>query len=586
MANKAAPKETGAKKGVWKPFLYLIKNTKLPYFWMLVLVLINLFGAQLYVLFPNMSQKIFAGDVSTKTILTMVVIIFLQCFVGGVQVFLSSMTQAKITRSFRRSMLKTTLRLPVPYFDKNMANQIISRNTEDTTTLSKLIGDTIPAIPSYIYSFVAIFVALFTYNWRLVLLSVAVIPLVWFTYFLDGRVNFKWQNRLQTRLAELTGYLSEVLTNIPLVKVFVKEKTEERKGQESIDEIYRTKKKAAIITTAVTFLTSTQNTVQTVICVLGGAYLVSHEYITIDEWIAFYMYSSRLVYSYWSVGGIWSSAKSAQGAARRISEISMEPGEEQGGDAQVAEQPGELAFQNVTFRYDRDTILNNVNITFPKGKVTALVGRSGAGKSTVFGLLERFYLPESGKVVLDGKNAQEYDLTSWRRAIGYVPQSSPMFSGTIRENMTYGLDREVSEGELIQAAKDANLYEFIQSTESGFDTQVGERGSKLSGGQRQRVAIARALLKDPKILLLDEATSSLDPEATAEVEKALNRLKAGRTTIVVAHELISVQNADQIIVLDSGKVAGSGDHKTLMRENALYRSLKDLQSGDTVLAHV
>lgn len=586
MANQTVSRKASARREVWKPFLHLIKNTKLPYFWLIILVFFNLFGAQLSLLFPDATQKILAGDVRINTILSMIIILFLRCVVGAVQLFLANLSKAKVTRSFRRSMLRTTLRLPVPYFDKNMASQIISRNTEDTTTLSTLLGDTIPAIPSYIYSFAGTFVILFSYNWRLVLLALVIIPMVWFTYFLEGRVNFKWQNRLQSRLADLTGYLSEVLVNIPLVKVFVKEKTEERKGHENIDEIYQTKKKAAVISTAVTFLTSAQNTVQTIICVLGGSYLVSHEHITIDQWIAFYMYSSTLLANYWRVGGVWSVAKSAQGAARRISEISMEPGEDRGGGVQVPERPGDLSFRNVTFRYDRDTILKDVSITFPQGKVTALVGRSGAGKSTVFGLLERFYLPESGQVTLDGRNAQDYDLAGWRRAIGYVPQSSPMFSGTIRENMTYGLDRTVSEEDLVRAAKDANIYDFIRASEQGFDTQVGERGGKLSGGQRQRVAIARALLKDPKILLLDEATSSLDPESKAEVEKALDRLKAGRTTIIVAHDLRSVQDADQIVVLDGGRVSASGDHETLMRENGLYRSLKELQNGGPALAGV
>lgn len=579
MAKESAARTAGRKQSVWKPFLTLIKSTRLPYFWMAVLVLINLFAAQLSLLFPNVTQQILAGDISLGTILFMVAVLFLTCVVGAFQTFIANFSRAKITRSFRRSMLKKTLCLPVPYFDKNMANQIISRNTEDTTTLSTLFGDTIPRIPSILYSFAGTFIILFSYNWRLVLLAAVMIPIVWLVGFIDGRVKFKWNNRIQTRLAQLTGYLSEVLVNIPLVKVFAKEKEEEEKGHKNIDEIYQTKKKSSIITTTISFLYSSQNTLQTVIAVVGGVYLVSHEYITIDVWIAFYLYATGLVNTYWNITGIWSTVKSAQGAARRISEISAEPGENQGSGAKVAQKPGDLAFQNVTFRYDKDIVLNDVSIIFPQGKVTALVGPSGAGKSTVFGLLERFYVPESGNVLMDGKDAGDYDLNSWRQAIGYVPQNSPMFSGTIRYNMTYGLNRPITEKELIQAAIDADIYDFIQSSDHGFDTQVGERGAKLSGGQRQRVAIARALLKDPKILLLDEATSSLDPEAAAEVEKALNRLKSGRTTIVVAHDLSSIQDADQIVVLAEGKVSGRGDHETLLRENKLYRSLKDIQSG-------
>ena len=254
-----------------------------------------------------------------------------------------------------------------------------------------------------------------------------------------------------------------------------------------------------------------------------------------------------------------------------------------GGGRTVPSQPGDLKFENVTFRYDTDTVLKNVSFTLPAGKTTALVGPSGAGKSTIFGLLERFYDPESGRVTLGGVDAKEFHKSSWRQAIGYVPQSSPLFSGTIRSNMTYGLDRTFTDEELARAAKDANIYEFILSCDNVFDTDVGERGCKLSGGQRQRIAIARALLKDPQILLMDEATSSLDPEARSEVEKAMERLKEGRTTVIVAHEIRSIEDADQIVVLSGGEVNGIGSAGQLASNNALYRRLKDLQDGTAVL---
>ena len=266
-----------------------------------------------------------------------------------------------------------------------------------------------------------------------------------------------------------------------------------------------------------------------------------------------------------------------------MAEVAVEAGEDKGGDAEMPGQPADLCFENVTFRYDQDIVLKNVSFTIPAGKTTALVGPSGAGKSTIFGLLERFYDPESGRVSLGGVDAREFKKSAWRQAIGYVPQSSPMFSGTIRSNMTYGLGRTFSDEELIRAARDANIYDFIASCEDGFDTNVGERGSKLSGGQRQRIAIARALLKDPKILLLDEATSSLDPQARDEVERALERLKAGRITVIVAHEIKSIESADQIVVLSDGAVSGAGSDGELMGSNQLYRNLKNLQSSQAVL---
>lgn len=434
-----------------------------------------------------------------------------------------------------------------------------------------------------IYSFVGAIVIVGNYDWRLVALIVAMIPLVLLVTLINARVGFTWNNRLQGKLAGLVGYLSEALINIPLIKVFVKEKTEEAKGAAAIDEMYNTRKKYLYFSSLLSVLSSVQGIVHLFLVVLGGGYLVRTGAITLAQWVAFYGYSSMLIGTFESLLKYYETIKRAQGASRRMAEVAVEAGEDKGGDAEMPGQPADLCFENVTFRYDQDIVLKNVSFTIPAGKTTALVGPSGAGKSTIFGLLERFYDPESGRVSLGGVDAREFKKSAWRQAIGYVPQSSPMFSGTIRSNMTYGLGRTFSDEELIRAARDANIYDFIASCEDGFDTNVGERGSKLSGGQRQRIAIARALLKDPKILLLDEATSSLDPQARDEVERALERLKAGRTTVIVAHEIKSIESAGQIVVLSDGAVSGAGSDGELMGSNQLYRNLKNLQSSQAVL---
>ena len=408
-------------------------------------------------------------------------------------------------------------------------------------------------------------------------------PVILLVSFFSGRVGFTWNNRIQGKLSELGGYLAEILVNVPLVKVFVKEQAEEEKGKEAIEGIYKTKKKYLAFSSTISFLSSSESILQTVVVVLGGAALVNAGHITLEQWIAFYMYATNLVRLFQNIFRYYETIKRAQGSSRRMAEIIVEKSEDMGGGRTVPSQPGDLKFENVTFRYDTDTVLKNVSFTLPAGKTTALVGPSGAGKSTIFGLLERFYDPESGRVTLGGVDAKEFHKSSWRQAIGYVPQSSPLFSGTIRSNMTYGLDRTFTDEELARAAKDANIYEFILSCDNGFDTDVGERGCKLSGGQRQRIAIARALLKDPQILLMDEATSSLDPEARSEVEKAMERLKEGRTTVIVAHEIRSIEDADQIVVLSGGEVNGIGSAGQLASNNALYRRLKDLQDGTAVL---
>ncbi len=582
---QAKPSSTAKKRrlGEWKPFFTLVTSVKLPWHWIIPVILVYIFKGQLNLIVPDATAKVMAGDISMGAILYMVVCLFLGALLTSITQNVSSVCTARIEMSFQEFMMKKTMSLPMPFYDRNMANRLITRVTSDSILVSELIAYGLPYLVQFTWTFIGTFMILFSYNWRLVVLEAIMLPIVLLVSFLKGRLGFAQNNQIQTKVAELAGYLSETLVNIPLVKVFVKEKTEEKKGQESINGIYKTKKKFMYLSSMVSFLGSAQGIIQTTVVVLGGAALVRAGHITLEQWIAFYVFSSTLLNSFDAMIAQIVRIKAAQGASRRMAEVSVEKSEDQGGSKTVSDQAHALAFENVTFRYDKDVVLKNVSFTVPAGKTTALVGPSGAGKSTIFGLLERFYIPESGKITLDGQEAKEYDLTSWRQAIGYVPQSSPLFSGTIRSNMTYGVNREVTEAELIRAAKDADIYEFIQSLPDGFDSDVGEQGGKLSGGQRQRVAIARALLKDPKILLLDEATSSLDPEAKDEVEKAMERLKKGRTTVVIAHELKSVENADQIIVVSDGTINGAGSHERLMRENKLYRSLKELQSGEAVL---
>ena len=575
--NKRKSKRT--KSGPWRPFLELIKKAGLPYIAILVVILFSVLNSAVNLLLPDATARVMAGDFSSAAILTMLGILLIQAVSLALREFSRSVARAKVTLRFREYMIKKTLSLPLAYYDKNMADQLISRTTLDTTMLSDFFGSSIPYIPATLYSFIGTFVILFSYNWRLIVLEAVIVPVVFLITILSGRIRYTWNNRIQGAIANLSAYLSGILVNIPLVKVFVKEKAEDQRGQDRINGLYHTRRKFVLFSGIVSFLTSLEGLIQSLLTIVGGAYLINAGYIDLEIWIAFYLYSSSLLGGISSLLQNWETVKAAQGAACRISEVAMENDEDQGGTEMFPKQAGNLSFNQVTFRYDTDPALDHVSFTIPAGRTTALVGPSGAGKSTIFALLERFYVPESGTITMDGRDIQEYNMTDWRRAVGYVSQDSSMFSGTIRFNMTYGLDHEVTEDELIQAAKDAQIYDFIQSLENGFDTDTGERGDKLSGGQRQRIAIARALLKNPKILLLDEATSDLDPVSKSQVEQAIERLKEGRTTIVVSHSIRSIQNADQIIVLKDGAVDAAGNHDSLMKNCGLYQRLNAVQNG-------
>src|SRR5690625_1258670 len=237
-----------------------------------------------------------------------------------------------------------------------------------------------------------------------------------------------------------------------------------------------------------------------------------------------------------------------------------------------------IVFNHVSFAYEADDfVLTNIQLTADLGKVTAIVGPSGSGKTTLFSLLERFYIPTDGEIKLGERPIQNFTLKSWREQIGYVAQESPLIAGTVRENITYGFSDKFSQAEIEKAAKMSYADQFIRELADGYDTEVGERGIKLSGGQRQRIGIARALLRDPKILLLDEATSSLDAKSEIAVQKALNNLMHGRTTLVIAHRLSTVMDADKIIFLDDGKITGSGTHEELVKSHKMYQEFTKQQ---------
>ena len=562
------------KSHVWRPFFVLLKDARLPWLFIIFKLLVSMGISQLSLLFPDMTARILAGELEVSVIALMLALMFLQYAAMGVSVIVGRIAGAKITLGFRKFMLRKILHLPVPFYDNNMADQLISRTTEDTQKLSTYLGDDVPELPSQLYLFFGTLVILFSYDWRLVAMSLVMIPVILGLSFVSGRMGFKWNHRIQSRLAELTGYLAEVLANIPLVKVFVQEVKEDEKGQENINELYKTKVKYQFITSGLTVAGDLQGILSTVVAVVGGAWLVSHEYITLETWIAYYLYTGNLSRSITNMQVFWERTKIAQGSARRMSEIALEQDEAAGGSLELGrEKAGDVRFEKVSFSYGDNQVLRDLSFTIPANKTTAFVGRSGAGKSTVFGLLERFYTPESGQITLGGRDVKDFSLKSWRQAIGYVPQDTQLLSGTIRSNLVYGLERTVTEAEIVEAAKAANAYDFIMELDNGFDTETGERGSKLSGGQRQRIAIARALLRDPKILLLDEITSSLDAEATAAVEEALERLKAGRTTVMIAHDLSAVQDADQIIVLDDRTVEAAGTHEELKQASPVYQNL-------------
>ncbi len=583
MNTQKAKRKPREQKGEWRLFfkllLEIVKKARLPWIWLVAVLILNLFGSQLTLMLPSASQRILAGDISMGAIGFMILIIFLQAVLNGIMSLINSIASGKVTLSLQTFMLRKVMRLPLPFYDKNMADRLISRTTEDTSAFCSFLASDLPSVPSQLYTLAGSIAILFTYDWRLVALTALIIPTIFLLGLLRGRIGFTWNVRIRHRTAELTGYLAEALNNIPLMKVFVQEKREKEKGQETIDELCQTNKKSSLFQSLGDLAGTMGSQLQVLICILGGMVLIRQGHITFDIWMAFFMYEYLILEVVGFFPNLWKYAKSAQGVSRRLAEITAEQDESAGGSRDLRQESGDIVFDHVSFGYNEQEILRDVSFTIPHGKTTAIIGRSGEGKSTLFGLVERFYQPDQGKITINGISIEEYNMKLWRQAIGYVSQNTALLSGTVRDNITYGVERPVSQEEIEAAARNANAYDFIMELEQGFDTQVGLSGSKLSGGQRQRICIARELLKAPQLLLLDEATSSLDMETEYQVTQALDRLREGRTTLVVSHRLSSVTDADQIVYLEDHQISGIGTHSSLLDENPSYRELVNAYLG-------
>ncbi len=578
MTSSYREMERENKAQSWKPFIHLITSVKLPWLLILVCMVIQLAQSTLYLMFPSYASEIYSGNFTTSLAITAVLVILGQSLLRAVYQFAATYTCSLNHMRFQNYIWRKLSRLPISFYGKNEPRDFITRITEDTLTISDFLSYSLSGILSTFYTFIGSAVMITSYDWRLGLSQLVTIPLSYAVGVIVGRIYFKLNNRLQTRLADMTRYFSAVLPYITLVKLFGQENREEQAGKICITNNYRAKMDYAVNSVVINIVGSVVTLTQELIVIFLGLYLIHQGAIDIGQWVAFYMYAQMLQGDFQGIISMWQSLKTNQGACARVSAATSEAAEENRGTLNAGKAKGDLVFEDVSFAYGDKNVLNGVSFTAEPGKVTAIVGPSGAGKSTVLNLVERFYTPGKGRITWAGKDARDYELHSWRRNIGYIPQDTQLLAGTIRDNITHGVDGPISREKLEDAARQADILDYIQSLPQGFDAQVGENGAKLSGGQKQRIAIARALLMDSQILVLDEATSNLDAESEYQIQQTLRELSKTHTVLMVAHRMDTVKDADKIVVMENSRVAAQGAHDQLMAASPLYRRLVELQS--------
>ncbi|MDH5911744.1 ABC transporter ATP-binding protein/permease [Vibrio splendidus] len=496
--------------------------------------------------------------------------------------YLVSSVGERVSADIRLSVFNHVVTLHPSYFETNGSGDIMSRITTDTTLLQSIIGSSFSMAMRSALMCIGAIIMLFATNIKLTLIVLASVPFILIPILVYGRRVRALSRQSQDSMSDVGSYAGEAIEHIKTVQSYSREEQEKASFAVEVEKAYevgrqRVKQRAILISGVIVIVFSAISGMLWV----GGSDVINGT-MSAGDLAAFVFYAIMVASSLGTISEVMGELQRAAGATERLIEILQV---ESHIVAPVANPTSldnvtpEVAFDDVTFCYPSrpgQPATSNLTLTAHEGKVLALVGPSGAGKTTLFELLQRFYDPQVGKVTLGGVELNQFDPNQLRKQMALVPQQPALFSNDVFHNIRYGNPKATDE-QVIEAAKKAHAHEFIQNLPEGYHSFLGERGVRLSGGQRQRIAIARAILKDPNILLLDEATSALDSESEHHVQQALEELMRGRTTIIIAHRLSTIKHADQIAVLDKGQLVDIGDHQSLINSCELYQRLVELQ---------
>ncbi|NWL02329.1 multidrug ABC transporter ATP-binding protein [Flavobacterium collinsii] len=526
------------------------------------------------------------NDQANTIALGLIVILFLQSFFSFFRLSLFVNFTENTLANLRLALYTNLVKLPMTFFSQKRVGELNSRISADITQIQDTLTSTIAEFLRQFILIIGGIILLATESFKLTLLMLAVVPLVAVAAVIFGRFIRKYSKQVQDQVAESQVIVEETMQGISIVKAFANEWYEIARYKGKIHDVVKLAIKGGKYRGYfASFI---------IFCLFGaivavvwyGVRLSIGGEMSVGQLISFVLYSTFVGASFGGIAELYAQIQKAIGATERVFELLDESPEKINPEYKGAQEKikGNVTFKNVAFSYptrQEVQVLKDVNFTAEFGQKIAIVGPSGAGKSTISSLLLRFYDITSGEITVDGKNIYDYDLENLRGNMSIVPQDVILFGGTIKENIAYGKP-DATDEEIIQAAKQANAFNFVDGFPEKFETLVGERGVKLSGGQRQRIAIARALLKNPSILILDEATSSIDSESEKLVQEALEVLMEGRTSIIIAHRLSTIRNADKILVLDNGRISEEGTHQELINlENGIYKNLSNLQFSNS-----
>lgn len=557
-----------------KKYFSVLKGVKLP--WVLIIgclaFSIIMMRAELQV--ATMTSGIIDSSqyaINGKELISYVVMVVVSAVCTVLSTYFTRKMEEVISLRVRVKLWDKIMRLPIKYYDEDNGNELVTRITSDATSPSSLFTIIVSFVVCVVTT-VQAFIQLFDYHKTLATYALVIIPLTLIFCVLYAILQFKLGVYSTATMAGSLGYIAERVRNFRLIKSAATQQLEVQKGSATFKNMYKADFLNWLLVAGYQISSGIFSIMFIVIAFVLGGQLVQKGEVTIGDLTGFYMVtgvvSMQLMQFFMNAGSI----AGIFGTMKKISQIMDCETEDDTGE-NAPQDCEDIIFENVSFSYNEDAkILKDISFIIPKGSVTAIIGGNGAGKSTVFKLITRLYEPDEGKILFGTEDIKKYSLTSWRDKFSYVLQNIPLMDGSVRENITYGLDRTVTDEELTEAAKKAHCYECIMEKPAGFDEDTGLDGGDFSGGQAQCISIARAILKNSEYLLLDEATSNLDVVSEACVTEAMGELMKNKTTVIIAHSYPATKNANYIIVMKDGMVDASGTPEELMKTNEYYKS--------------